>query len=135
MFADGGICRTSPHVLFFIRVNPWYPRLKISFQLSMSVVLAQPSCLPFRAQPLIERKDYPVPMLKEAIPHVAELSSSEKLLLLEELWDETRRPGTALYFNRCVDAAVSLITRMNTNGEANKLAPMLDASALLDAHP
>ena len=26
-------------------------------------------------------------MLKEAIPHFAELSSSEKLLLLEELWD------------------------------------------------
>ena len=27
-------------------------------------------------------------MLKEAIPHFAELSSSEKLLLLEELWDD-----------------------------------------------
>ena len=27
-------------------------------------------------------------MLKEAIPHFDDLSSSEKLLLLEELWDE-----------------------------------------------
>ena len=27
-------------------------------------------------------------MLKEAIPQFAELSSSEKLLLLEELWDD-----------------------------------------------
>lgn len=27
-------------------------------------------------------------MLKEAIPHFAALSSSEKLLLLEELWDD-----------------------------------------------
>lgn len=27
-------------------------------------------------------------MLKEAIPHFAELSASEKLLLLEELWDD-----------------------------------------------
>ena len=27
-------------------------------------------------------------MLKEAIPQFVELSSSEKLLLLEELWDE-----------------------------------------------
>jgi putative addiction module component (TIGR02574 family) len=27
-------------------------------------------------------------MLKEAIPHFDELSSSEKLLLLEELWDD-----------------------------------------------
>jgi putative addiction module component (TIGR02574 family) len=27
-------------------------------------------------------------MLKEAIPHFEELSSSEKLLLLEELWDD-----------------------------------------------
>ena len=27
-------------------------------------------------------------MLKEAIPHFAEFSSSEKLLLLEELWDD-----------------------------------------------
>ena len=27
-------------------------------------------------------------MLKEAIPRFAELSSSEKLLLLEELWDD-----------------------------------------------
>ena len=27
-------------------------------------------------------------MLKEAIPHFAQLSSSEKLLLLEELWDD-----------------------------------------------
>ena len=27
-------------------------------------------------------------MLKEAMPHFAELSSSEKLLLLEELWDD-----------------------------------------------
>ena len=27
------------------------------------------------------------------------------------LWYETRRPGTALYFIRCVDAAIALITR------------------------
>ena len=27
-------------------------------------------------------------MLKESIPHFAELSSSEKLLLLEELWND-----------------------------------------------
>ena len=27
-------------------------------------------------------------MLKEAIPHFDELSASEKLLLLEELWDD-----------------------------------------------
>jgi putative addiction module component (TIGR02574 family) len=27
-------------------------------------------------------------MLKEAIPQIRELSSSEKLLLLEELWDD-----------------------------------------------
>ena len=27
-------------------------------------------------------------MLKEAIPHFDELSTSEKLLLLEELWDD-----------------------------------------------
>ena len=27
-------------------------------------------------------------MLKEAIPHFAELTSSEKLMLLEELWDD-----------------------------------------------
>ena len=27
------------------------------------------------------------------------------------LWYETRRPGTALYFIRCVDAAIELITR------------------------
>ena len=27
------------------------------------------------------------------------------------LWYETRRPGTALHFIRCVDAAMSLITR------------------------
>ena len=27
------------------------------------------------------------------------------------LWYETRRPGTALYFIRCVDAALAFITR------------------------
>ena len=27
------------------------------------------------------------------------------------LWYESRRPGTALYFIRCVDAAIELITR------------------------
>jgi plasmid stabilization system protein ParE len=27
------------------------------------------------------------------------------------LWYETRRPGTALYFIRCVDAAIALVTR------------------------
>lgn len=32
------------------------------------------------------------------------------------LWYETRRPGTALYFIRCVDAAIALITRHPESG-------------------
>ena len=36
---------------------------------------------------LIQTQGYPGHMLEEAIPHFAELSSSEKLQLLEELWD------------------------------------------------
>ena len=39
-------------------------------------------------------------MLKEAIPHFAELSSSEKLLLLEELWDDLAAHPTEVPVSR-----------------------------------
>jgi plasmid stabilization system protein ParE len=34
------------------------------------------------------------------------------------LWYETRRPGTALYFLRCVDATIALVTRHPEIGPA-----------------
>lgn len=46
------------------------------------------SVRPFRALALSPMEGYDDLMLKEAIPHFAQLSSSEKLLLLEELWDD-----------------------------------------------
>ncbi len=36
---------------------------------------------------------------------------AERDLAEAGLWYETRQPGTALYFLRCVDAALALITR------------------------
>ena len=46
------------------------------------------SVRPLHVLALNQSEDYSALMLKEAIPHFAELSSSEKLLLLEELWDD-----------------------------------------------
>jgi len=43
---------------------------------------------PFRALAEKAAMHYPASVLKQAIPHFDELSSSEKLLLLEELWDD-----------------------------------------------